>query len=214
MRRYRRNMLRRLWMPAALLLMVVSLAVDVAAQEQEDALVEYRQGRYVRAVEITLSELNDDPANLDAYTVLGWSLLALQRYEEALEYGLAGLQVSRFDHRIVHIVGEAQFRLGNQLEALSHFQDYTALAPTGNQVDEVYYLIGEIHLSLEEYHHADIALTTAVFLSENQPRWWARLGYAREMAGSTQYAAVAYREALTRNPNLLEAQRGLERVEG
>lgn len=201
-------------MPAFLLLICVFFTPSLAAQDREDALVEYRQGRYTRAVEITLAEITDDPANLDAYTVLGWSLLALGRYEDALEYGRAGLQVSRFDHRIVHIVGEAYFRLGNELEALGYFQDYTALAPSGNQIDEVYYLIGEIHLALEEYHHADIAITTAVFLSGDHPLWWARLGYAREMAGSNLYAANAYREALARDPNLLEAQRGLERVQG
>jgi tetratricopeptide (TPR) repeat protein len=199
----------------AFLIVAMTLSAGIViAQEREDALVEYRQGRFSNAVEITLAEIEDDPANLDAYTVLGWSLLALERYEDALEYGLEGLQVSRFDHRIVHIVGEANYRLGNRLEALEFFQDYTALAPTGNQIDEVYYLIGEIHIGLEEYHHADIALTTAVFLSDTQPSWWSRLGYAREMAGSTAYAATAYREALARDPNLLEAQRGLERVQG
>ncbi len=195
-------------------LLVVLLGGVAVAQEREDALVEYRQGRYARAVDITLAEIAAEPANLDAYTVLGWSLLALRRFDEALEYGLAGLRVSRFDHRIVHIVGEAHYRLENQLEALEYFQDYAALAPTGNLIDEIYFLIGEIHISLEEYHHADIALTTAVFLANERPLWWARLGYAREMAGSTEYAVAAYQEALSRNPNLLEAQRGLERIEG
>lgn len=199
---------------AALLSCILISSAVVSAQERADALVEYRQGRFTNAVEITLREITEDPANLDAYTVLGWSLLALGRYEDALEYGSRGLQVSRFDHRIVHIVGEANYRLGNQLDALEYFQDYAALAPTGNQISEVYYLMGEILLSLEEYHHADIAITTAVFLSDDRPQWWARLGYAREMAGSSEYAASAYREALSRNPNLLEAQRGLERVQG
>jgi len=198
-----------------LAVLVLVFAGGIAtAQDRADALVEYRQGRYANAAEITLQEIAEDPANLDAYTVLGWSLLALGRYEDALEYGLAGLRVSRFDHRIVQIVGEANYRLENELEALEYFQDYAALAPTGNQISEVYYLMGEILLSLEEYHHADIAFTTAVFLSDDRPQWWARLGYAREMAGSGEYAATAYREALSRNPNLLEAQRGLERVQG
>lgn len=207
-------MIRSVRFVSALVLCILVSGVSLSAQQREDALVEYRQGRFTRAVEITLAEIAENPANLDAYTVLGWSLLALGRYDDALEYGLAGLQVSRFDHRIVYIVGEANYRLGNELEALKYFRDYTALAPTGNQIADVYYLIGEIHLSLEEYHHADIAITTAVFLSGDRPQWWARLGYAREMAGSPEYAATAYREALSRNPNLLEAQRGLERVQG
>lgn len=195
------------------LLWIVVGVLPLAAQTRPDALELYRQGRYPQAVEITLGEIEENPANLDAYTVLGWSLLALDRNEEALEYGMRGLGVSRFDHRIVNIVGEAHFRLGNDVEALQYMQNYAALAPTGSLIDEVYFVMGEIHIRLEEFHHADIALTTAVFLNANRAQWWARLGYAREMAGSPALAADAYRQALERNPSLIEAQRGLDRVQ-
>jgi tetratricopeptide (TPR) repeat protein len=194
---------------------VATVAVgSVAAQTRADALELYRQDRFAEAVEVTRQELVENPANLDAYTVLGWSLLALERDQEALEAGLQGLQVSRFDHRLLNIVGEAHYRLGNDLEALQYMQNYAAVAPTGSLIDEVYYVMGEIHLRLEEYHHADIALTTAVYLNSNRPQWWARLGYAREMAGSPEYATQAYQQALERNPNLIEAQRGLDRIVG
>lgn len=198
--------------PVSILLFMVFVAVIVPAQERPDALVLYRQGQYERAVNVTLEELGENPRNLDAYTVLGWSLLALGRYDDALEYGRRGLEVSRFDHRIVHIVGEANYQLGNNVEALQYLQNYAALAPRGTLIDEVYYLMGEIHIRLEEYHHADIAITTAVFLDGTRGRWWARLGYAREMAGSPEFALEAYRSALERNPNLIEAQRGLDRL--
>ncbi|MFW5643220.1 MAG: CDC27 family protein, partial [Alkalispirochaeta sp.] len=109
--------------------LVFVVTAGIAAQTRPDALVLYRQGQYERAVDVTLQELAEDAGNLDAYTVLGWSLLALRQYEEALEYGMRGLDVSRFDHRIVHIVGEANYRLGNNLEALQYLQNYAALAP-------------------------------------------------------------------------------------
>lgn len=201
-----------LW--AVVLMGVAATFAGAQETERPDALELYRQGRFDRAVEVTLQELADNPANLDSYTVLGWSLLALERYQDALEYGLQGLQVSRFDHRIVNIVGEAHYRLGNFVDSLQYMQNYAALAPTGSLIDEVYYAMGEIHIRLEEYHHADIALTTAVYLNAARGQWWARLGYAREMAGSSETAAQAYREALDRNPALIEAQRGLERVAG
>lgn len=197
--------------------LLVLLAVGVSsvtAQNRADALELYRQDRFQEAAEVTREELAENPANLDAYTVLGWSLLALNRHEDALEAGLQGLQVSRFDHRLLNIVGESHFRLRNYTEALQYLQNYAAVAPTGSLIDEVYYVMGEVHLQLEEYHHADIALTTAVFLQSGRAQWWARLGYAREMAGSLEYAAEAYQEALSRNPNLIEAQRGLDRVAG
>ena len=193
---------------------LVLLLGEAAAQERPDALVLYRQRNYEAAVEVTLAEIAENPANLDSYTVLGWSLLALGRDDDALRYGLQGLEVSRFDHRLVNIVGEAHFRLGNYVESLEYMQNYAALAPQGNLIDEVYYVMGEIHLRIEEYNHADIALTTAVFLDGTRSEWWTRLGYAREMAGLLQTAEEAYRAALERNPTSIEAQRGLERVTG
>lgn len=199
---------------SGILVFVLVAVSSISAQDRADALELYRQDRFQEAVEVTREELAENPANLDAYTVLGWSLLALNRHEDALEAGLQGLQVSRFDHRLLNIVGESHFRLGNDTEALQYLQNYAAVAPAGSLIDEVYYVMGEVHLRLEEYHHADIALTTAVFLESGRAQWWARLGYAREMAGSLEYAAEAYREALDRNPNLIEAQRGLERVAG
>lgn len=198
----------------ATLVMCAGIALGVGAQDLPDALELYRQGQFARAVEVTLSELEDDPANLDSYTVLGWSLLALGRFDDALEYGQRGLRVSRFDHRLVHIVGEAHFRLNNNLESLEYLETYAALAPTGTQIDEVYYAMGEVLIRLEEYHRADIALTTAVRFEGSRALWWARLGFAREMAGSPDFALSAYRAALDRNPSLIEAQRGVQRVGG
>ncbi|SIQ92662.1 Tetratricopeptide repeat-containing protein [Alkalispirochaeta americana] len=186
----------------------------VASQDRPDALVLYRQGQYQRAVEITLQELEENAANLDAYTVLGWSLLALNRYDEALQYGERGLRVSRFDNRIIHIVGDAHFRKGNHSAALQHLQNYVALAPEGRQLPHVYYMMGEIFLNFGEYNHADIALTQAVLLAADRAPWWARLGYAREQAGSKEGALQAYQAALERAPALPEALQGVERLQG
>jgi tetratricopeptide (TPR) repeat protein len=199
--------------PAILFVLLAVVTIGVPGQTRPDALVLYREGQFERAVEITLEELQENPRNLDSYTVLGWSLLALRRYEDAVDYGSRGLEVSRFDHRLVHIVGEAHYQLGNYTEALQYLQNYAALAPQGALLDEVYFLIGEIHIQFEEYHHADIAMTTALHLDDSRARWWARLGYAREMAGSPEYARQAYEAALQRSPNLIEARRGIERLD-
>ena len=42
--------------------------------------------------------------------------------------------------------------------------------------------------------------------------WWARLGYAREMAGNYIEAINAYDEALRLNSSSYDASRGRERV--
>lgn len=193
-------------------LLLLCLPTVAPAQEEADALALYRQGRYNEAVAVTLQEIEAMPRNMDSYTVLGWSLLALGRYQDALEYGLRALEISRFDVRVIGIVGEAHYNLGNYLQALDYFEEYVAIAPTGTLIDAVYFFMGEIFLRFEEYNHADIAFSAAVFHDGNNPRWWARLGFAREQALRLESALEAYNRALQLNPNLADAVRGVQRL--
>lgn len=204
-------MMRRAVVALVLLLFVCGLVV---AQNQDDALALYRSGQYEQAVEVTLNEIEQMPRNMDSYAVLCWSLLALRRYEDALSWGRRALEISRFDHRLVGVVAEANYALGNDLDALSFLEEYVAIAPTGSLIPFVYYMMGEIFLRFGEYHHADIALTTAVFHNNANANWWTRLGFAREQAGAIDAAREAYNRAIQLAPGSgsTEAQRGLERL--
>ncbi len=196
----------------AFVMLLLAYAGLAFAQEPTDALALYRQGRYNDAVAATLQEIEAMPRNMDSYTVLGWSLLALGRYQDALEYGLRALEISRFDVRVIGIVGEAHYYLGNYLESLDYFEEYVSIAPTGTLIDAAYYYMGEIFLRFEEYNHADIAFSAAVFHDGNNPRWWTRLGFAREQAKRLPDALEAYNRALQLDPNLADAARGVQRV--
>jgi len=184
----------------------------VSAQEYEDALMLYRNEQYEEAVDVCLKEIKDMPMRMDSYVVLGWSLLRLKRYEEALQYSSIAYSYTPSDYRIIEILGETHFYLGNNLEALSFFEDYTVLAPTGDRIEIVYYLMGEIFIRLGEYNHADIAFSTALYHYPNSANWWARLGYAREMAKDFTWALDAYNKAVKLNASHNEALRGIERV--
>ncbi len=193
-------------------LLFVAFSSGLVPQEQEDALAAYRNGEYAEAVRICLVELESMPRNMNSYSVLGWSLIALGRYGEALEYADKAYQISPRDPRIIEILGEAHYYLGDNLDALSFFEQYAILAPTGDRIENVYFFMGEIFIRLEEYNHADIALSTAVYHAPNSSSWWSRLGYAREMAGDYRYSLDAYEKALSLNPSLTEAVRGKQRV--
>ncbi len=184
-----------------------------SAQERPDALKLYRAGNYDQAVEVCKQELEATPENMDSYSVLCWSLLRGGKYDEALEWARKGMQVSRYDARMVEVMGEGYYYKGNNLDALKWFEEYATIAPTGMRIDSVYYLMGEIFIRMGEYNHADIALTTAVYHTDSVARWWARLGYAREMAEDYRYALAAYNKALELNSRLSDAVRGKERVE-
>ena len=194
-------------------LMFFILSITVFGQDRPDALILYQDGNYAKAIDICHSELAVRPGNMDSYSVLGWSLIRLGKYKEALEKAQEALKISRYDTRIVEIVGEANFYLGKNSEALKWFEEYASLSPGGGRIDSVYFFMGELYIRLGEYSHADIAFTTAVYHSPNIARWWARLGYAREMAKDYTYSIKAYDKALDLAPSFPDAKRGKERVE-
>jgi len=194
----------------ALLLLVAAAAF---AQDKDDALELYRIGDFQGAIEVCQRELAEMPNRMDAHAVLGWSLLKLRRYGEALAASEEAFRVSRYDPRIIETAGEALFYLGRHSEALRYFEEYAAIAPTGGRIDLVYYFMGEIYIQQARYNNADIAFSTALYHSPNIADWWARLGYAREKAGELRFSLEAYNKALALNPNLEDAARGRARVE-
>jgi tetratricopeptide (TPR) repeat protein len=197
---------------AAILFLFVFSLRPVFSQTRPDALLEYRNGNYERAVAICRSEINVNPNNLEAHVVICWSLLRLNRYSEAMSYAQAGRNLSRYDARVVEILGEISFYEGRNAEALQYFQEYVNLAPEGQRIETVYYLIGEIYIRLGRFRHADIALSTAVHWMPGNAAWWTRLAYARENAGDLAEAISAYERALSLNSQLADARRGLDRA--
>ncbi|MDR2246464.1 MAG: hypothetical protein LBE17_07330 [Treponema sp.] len=184
----------------------------IYAQIRPDALVEYRKGNYEAAVLICKDELAANPNSLESHVVMCWSLIQLNRYEEARTYALAGRNISRYDIRIVEILGEVSYYQGRNAESLQYFQEYINLAPEGGRLDTVYYFLGEIYIRLGRFRHADIALSMAVHYMPGNAAWWVRLAYAQESAGYLQDAVRAYEQALVLNAHLPDARRGLDRV--
>jgi len=181
-------------------------------QARPDAFAEFRRGNLERAVEIGLGELAVNDRNMDSHIVLCWALIGLGRYEEALRFANMARTINRHDPRIIEILGEVYFFLGNNGEALRYFQHSINIAPEGNRVHMAYYFIGEIFIRTGRFRHADIALTTAVHMMPGNANWWTRLAFARENAGDLVQAAMAYERALALNSRLVDAQRGLDRV--
>jgi tetratricopeptide (TPR) repeat protein len=185
------------------------------AQTRPDALAEYRSGNYERAVSICMGEITANPANLESHVVICWSLIRLGRYRDAMTYARAGWNLSRYDVRIIEILGEINYFEGQNSEALQYFQEYINLAPEGQRIDMVYYFVGEIFIRLGRFRHADIALSTAVHWVPGNAAWWIRLAYARESAGDLgdlSDAITAYEKALSLDSQLADARRGLDRV--
>lgn len=199
----------------ASVLAVLALAFllgQVFAQDRRDALQMYRERRFNDAVAVCLTEISEDPQNIESYVVLTWSLLALERYADAERYALKAYNEIRRDPRITETLGEAAYFQGKNNDALRYFQSYVNLLPDGSRIGTVYYFMGEIYLRQEKYNHADISIRTALQYEPRNARWWARLGYVRERAAEWTYAVAAYDQALASNPDLGDAKTGRERA--
>jgi len=198
---------------AILVVLAVLSCLPALAQERLDALELYKAGKYLEAVKVCQEELAESPKNIDSYVVLGWSQLKLRRWAEALQTAENADSISPHDARLVQIMGESLYYLGRIEEALAKLEEYVRLRPAGDRIARVYWLMGECFISLKEYQNADIAISTALYHEQNNAGWWARLGYARELANDLKFARDAFDRALQLDPNLIDAQRGKERVE-
>ena len=195
------------------LVLILACVAPAFAQDKPDALELYRANRFADAIKVCQQELADSPRNIDSYVVMGWSQLRLQAYQDALASGQKALALSPNDPRVVQIVGEAQVFLGQFDVALQNLEQYVALRPGGDRIARVYWLMGECYIRLKQYQNADISISTAVYYEQSNALWWARLGYARELANDLQWASDAYARALKLDPTLADAQRGKQSVD-
>ena len=182
------------------------------SQDKPDALELYRANKFEDAIRVCQQELAESPKSIDSHVVMGWSYLKLKRYQDALNIAQKAAGINPNDPRVVEILGEADAFLGRTGDALRNLEEYVALRPDGERIARVYWLMGEVYISLKEYQNADIAISTALYYEQNNGQWWSRLGWARELAGDWKWASDAYGHALKLDPNLVDAQRGMDRV--
>ncbi|HUI69770.1 MAG TPA: CDC27 family protein [Spirochaetia bacterium] len=188
------------------------LAPYAFAQDKPDALELYRANRFEDAIKVCQQELAESPKSIDSHVVMGWSYLRLKRYQDALDISQKAAAINPNDPRVIEILGEADAFLGKPTDALKNLEEYAALRPDGERIARVYWLMGEVYISLKEYQNADISISTALYYDQNNGQWWSRLGWARELAGDWKWASDAYGHALKLDPSIVDAQRGHDRV--
>jgi len=195
---------------------IITILINPAvlfSEDKQDALLLFSMGKYAEAEKVCLEEIKETPKRIDSYVVLGWSLLGQNKFKEATLYAEKALTISRHDRRIIYIVAEGNFFLGNNEKALKYLEEYAYIAPSGGKLKFVYYFMGEIYIRLGQYSNSDIAFSTALHYDNKNTDWWSRLGYTREKGKEYKWALEAYNNALKLNPNHTEAKRGKSNIE-
>jgi tetratricopeptide (TPR) repeat protein len=195
-----------------LLLGLLGLSLSLAAQSAgQSALVLLDAGKPEEARRAAAAAIATDPGDSEAYLALTLALLALGRPADAEVNARSGLAKHR-DGGLYEALGEACHNLGKNEEALRNLQMAVALAPEGPRTSLAFYYMGETYLRLGRYGHADIAFTAALVYDPGRAPWWARLGWAREKAGDTSNALLAYQKALDLDARLDDARLGRDRL--
>ena len=187
-------------------------APALSAQSGSAAYAPFRQGDYQQAIQIVQGELLNSPNNIDSRIILSWSMLAIGQNQNSLDVALDTQRLTPNDERVIAVIGEAHYQLGNYLDALPFLERYVALAPTGIAIGRIHSIMGEIFIQFGEYHHATIALSAAVHFDPSVFAWWQRLGFAHEQLSQHALAGSAYQRALQINPNSSEVQQAISRV--
>lgn len=195
-----------------ILLVFIALTVSLSAQTVEEAMASYKAGEYDKAIRICGKMLDENSENGEALVILGWSYIKQEKYGEALETADRVLGIKE-DSRALETAGISCFYLRDNKKALEYFNRYIKADPEGRYIDDVYSLMGDVYMRLREYNNADIAYSAAVHYYAASPRWWYKLGYAREKAGSVKAALKAYEKALALNPSYTDALEGKARIE-
>ena len=196
------------------------------AQDNRSAIWNFHTGRdlenrnlmneaelyYNESVRIATDEIARNVATRDSYTALTWSLRRLQRHADVIIWGERGLRLFADEYRIVETMGESYFYLNDFDESLRFMRRYVNVVPQGGRASVAYFFKGEIHRFRSNFHHADIAYTTAVRLEPGVDLCWFRLATVREAAGDFEHAIIAYEEVLRINPNHQGANSGLARA--
>ena len=207
------------------LIVFLAALVGLSAQEKPDALKLYRNGRdlesagrvedakaaYAQAIDVCKLDLAANPKNMDAYTIYGWSLVRMGKYQETVDVCVEALKVSP-DSRITETLGEGYFFLRNYKESLKYMEKYIDAAPKGERISTAYFFVGEIYRLTKMNNSAEIAYSAAVYHEPSISLWWFRLGATRESIGDKAGATAAYERALKLRPDYKEANDGLSRV--
>lgn len=192
--------------------LIFTANILLLAQTKPDALVLYREGKYLESINACLAEIGENPQNLESHVVLCWALVKANRHEEANNWAQKGRDISRYDPRLIQIQGEAQYYRGYNEQALRLFQEYISYAPNGSRISEVYAFMGEIYLRLARFRHADMAFSAALQFEPLNASWRVRQGYAREKASDYRYALESYQRALELDPLNKDAISGRDRT--
>lgn len=172
----------------------------------------YHEGKYNEAVVECEKEIASNANNIDSYITLTLVYIAMKDYAKAYNTSQRGRKVQQYHPRLIEMQAISCYHLGRNIESLNLLQTYLSYTSQEKDVSEVYYYMGEIYLRLSQYHHADIALSTAVSIRPFEISWWARLGYVREKSKTYKYSLEAYNKALSFDNNYFDALEGKKRV--
>ena len=166
----------------------------------------YSAGNYAQAEKVCRQLLTARPGNADAHNVLGVTLQALGRPEEAIESLRRAVELAPHAATIHANLGEILRQQGKTEEAAEALEEAVKLDPKNaqalNNVGISYFERGKAKLAVEHYRRAIEARPNMAEAHNN-------LGNALRVLGDTEGAIAAYQDALIHRERYPEAYNNL-----
>jgi len=180
----------------------------------------YGRRQYAEAERVCRQLLARAPNNADAHNVLGVSLLALGKGEEAIEEIKRAIQINSQAPSYYANLGEVYRQTGRPKDAIEPLQKAIALDPANSQALNN---LGIIHYDLRKFKDAITYYRRALEHRPNMAEAYNNLGNAMRITGDVEGALDAYQSALTHRAvypevynnlgTLLQQMRKLEEAE-
>jgi tetratricopeptide (TPR) repeat protein len=137
-------------------------------------------------------------------------LIARREPKEAERYFRKAIALAPNHHPIYHNLALALTAQGRHTEAIARFEESLKKLP--DQAPALHE-IGKCHIALKQHKRAIVSLKRSLDIFPDAATYLS-LGLAYEGLSAFEDAAESYTKALTYNPNLGEARRGLKRASG
>lgn len=161
------------------------------------AFLQRAAGDLPAAVDSAGRALAQNPANVDAVSLLGVYLNELGRPQETVKRLAPYATAVHPDVDVLFALGAAQAQLGRRDEALATLEQARTLDPT-NAMALVN--IGTVHLLAKDYGRARAAFEGAVALEPSLSRAHNSLGVVQAQTGHLDQAIVFWKKAVELNP--------------
>ena len=175
-------------------------------QAMAAAQASFDNGKYEEAKRRTSRIIGLAPDSYDSRLLLGETLLKLRQPEQAISQFTSGVASEPHRARALQGIGLSLLRLGDEKGALENLQKAVGL---DSSLWRAYNALGLVHDKKQDWQFAELNYRRAAAVAEKPESVLNNLGMSYMLQKRYPESAIAFRQALERDPHLATAKSNL-----